>query len=140
MGKILPMPIKKYHGEPLKSGEIRELPKTNSPMWTTQWAYQGTARVPYIVSAKRVGGYNGMESGLEWQCSCRSWTTTMPRHNCKHIVAVMLKEGILVTASVLPSMNPEMKKDFEKYLAQKQESMVKSKSAFEEKGRRFRTS
>ena len=36
----------------LKSGEIRKLPAASSPMFVSQWAYQGTARVPYIVSRK----------------------------------------------------------------------------------------
>jgi hypothetical protein len=124
--------------EPMKAGEIRKLPKVNSPMWTDQWAYQGTAKLPYIISGKRVGGYNGLESALEWACSCRSWMTGH-RQNCKHIVAVMMKEGILITVGS-PTMNPEIKKDFEKYLAQQAANKIQSeKSPLEERGRRFRT-
>ena len=84
----------------MKSGEIRKLPAASSPMFVSQWAYQGTAKTPYIVSRK--GGYKGtgyateQQKAQEWQCSCKSWTTTVPRQKCKHIVAVMLKEKILV--------------------------------------------
>ena len=81
------------------SGEIRKLPKSSSPMWTEQWSYQGSAKSPYIVSRK--GGYKGpgyateQQKAQEWQCSCKSWTTTVPRAACKHIVAIKLKEGLL---------------------------------------------
>jgi hypothetical protein len=134
------MAKKEYHGEPMKLGEIRKLPKANSPMWTTQWAYQGTARVPYIVSAKTVGGYNGLESGLEWACSCKDWCKHVPRQNCKHIWEVHKREGFLITASTLPQMPAEMKKDFQKFLDDKNAAMVSSQqSPFAEKGRKFRT-
>ena len=126
------------------SGDIRKLPKANSPMWTEQWAYQGSAKQPYIISSRRKAG-NGQSSGwdVSWGCSCKSWTSTMPRQDCKHIVAVQKKEGLLVAVTAPSSMNPEMKKDFEKYLAQKQESMVhsgqiKKPNALEERGRKFR--
>ena len=81
------------------SGEIRKLPKSSSPLWTVQWGYQGSAKTPYIVSRKQ--GYKGngyateQQKAQEWQCSCKSWTTTVPRADCKHIVAIKLKEGLL---------------------------------------------
>ena len=83
----------------MKSGEIRKLPAASSPMFVSQWAYQGTAKTPYIDSRK--GGYKGtgyateQQKAQEWQCSCKSWTTTVPRADCKHIVAIKLKEGLL---------------------------------------------
>ena len=83
----------------MKSGEIRKLPAASSPMFVSQWAYQGTAKTPYIVSRKQ--GYKGngyateQQKAQEWQCSCKSWTTTVPRADCKHIVAIKLKEGLL---------------------------------------------
>ena len=83
----------------MKSGEIRKLPAASSPMFVSQWAYQGTAKTPYIVSRK--GGYKGTgyateaQKAAEWACSCKSWTTTVPRAACKHIVAIKLKEGLL---------------------------------------------
>jgi hypothetical protein len=84
----------------MKSGEIRKLPKSSSPMFTEQWSYQGSAKAPYIVSRK--GGYKGTgyatpeQKTQEWQCSCKSWTTTVPRADCKHVIAVKLKEKIMV--------------------------------------------
>jgi hypothetical protein len=84
----------------IQSGEIRKLPKSSSPMFTDQWAYQGSAKAPYIVSRK--GGYKGTgyatpeQKTQEWQCSCKSWTTTVPRADCKHVIAVKLKEKIMV--------------------------------------------
>ena len=127
----------------MQNGEIRKLPKANSPMWSEQWAYQGTAKSPYIVSAKKKAG-NGITSGWDqtWGCSCPDWTKHSPRVDCKHILAVKLKEKIQVTPSDLMSgnMNPETKKEFEKFLAQKSKAVVQSgKSALEEKGRKFRT-
>jgi hypothetical protein len=83
----------------MESGEIRKLPKSSSPMFVEQWSYQGTAKAPYIVSRK--SGYKGTgyatpeQKAQEWQCSCKSWTTTVPRQNCKHIIAIKLKEGLL---------------------------------------------
>ena len=120
----------------MQNGEIRKLPKANSPMWSEQWAYQGTAKSPYIVSAKKAGW------DQTWGCSCPDWTKHSPRVACKHILAVQLKEKIQVTPSDLMSgnMNPETKKEFEKFLAQKSKAVVQSgKSALEEKGRKFRT-
>jgi hypothetical protein len=92
----------------MKSGEIRKLPAASSPMFVSQWAYQGTAKTPYIISRK--GGYKGTgyateaQKAAEWACSCKSWTTTVPRAACKHIVAVQLKEKILVMAT--PTKHP----------------------------------
>ena len=76
----------------LKNGEIRKLPKANSPMWSEQWAYQGTAKMPYIVSAKKKAG-NGVTSGWDqtWGCSCGK---ELP---CKHVIAVQLKEKLAVS-------------------------------------------
>jgi hypothetical protein len=79
----------------MQLGEIRKLPKSSSPMFTEQYAVQGAARVPYIVSWKKINH----PTQTEWQCSCKSWTTTVPRQDCKHVVAVKLKEGILVNVT-----------------------------------------
>jgi hypothetical protein len=83
----------------MQPGEIRKLPKSSSPMFTAQWSYLGSAKAPYIIS--RRGGYKGTgyatpeQKAQEWQCSCKSWTTTVPRADCKHIIAIKLKEGLL---------------------------------------------
>lgn len=127
----------------MKNGEIKKLPKGNSPMWTEQWVYQGSAKAPYIISSKKKPG-NGSTTGwdLQWACSCPDWTKHSPRADCKHIIAVKLKEKMIVEVSVPSSMDPAMKKDFEKFLAQKQADGVQSSKikhgALEEKGRRFR--
>lgn len=130
------------------NGEIRKLPKANSPLFLEQWAYQGTAKAPYIVSLKRKTG-NGVISGWYqvWSCSCPDWTKLTPQVSCKHIQAIRLKEHFQIehfqiTPADLMSgnMNPETKKEFESFLAQKQTNAARSgKSALEEKGRKFRT-
>lgn len=126
----------------MKNGDVRKLPQANSPMWSSQWAVQGTAKAPYIVSSKKKAG-DGVATGWgeTWGCSCPDWTKHSPRTDCKHIVNVKTKEGILITATTAPSnMNPEMKKEFENFLVQKQAHAVQlGQSALKEKGRKFRT-
>ena len=139
-GKPMPMSA---HSPQMSPGEIRKLPKGSSPLFTEQWAYQGTAKAPYIITARRKPG-DGVKTGWDytWACSCRNWTTTMPRQDCKHCIAIKLKEKILVTAvQGASSLDPGMQKEFEKFLAQKQTDVVglKKSNALQEKGRRFRT-
>ena len=131
------------HSPQMSPGEIRKLPKGGSPLFTEQWAYQGTAKAPYIITARRKPG-DGVKTGWDyvWSCSCPNWTKNMPRLDCKHVIGVKLKEKILIDNTPgKSSLDPEMQKEFEKFLAQKQTSVVglKSKSnALQEKGRRFR--
>jgi hypothetical protein len=33
-----------------KEGDIWKFPKSNTPMWTDQWGYQGSSKTPYIIS------------------------------------------------------------------------------------------
>ena len=122
-------------------------------MFVSQWAYQGTAKTPYIVSRK--GGYKGtgyateQQKAQEWQCSCKSWTTTVPRAACKHIIAVQLKEKILVMAT--PTKHPlilvkpekghvviseQEHKEYKKFLEAR--GTRKAGNQFDEEGRRFR--
>ena len=137
----------------MQPGEIRKLPTLRSPMFTDQWAYQGSAKTPYIVSRK--GGYKGtgyateQQKAQEWQCSCKSWTTTVPRAACKHIIAVQLKEKILVMAT--PTKHPlilvkpekghvviseQEHKEYKKFLEAR--GTRKAGNQFDEEGRRFR--
>ena len=137
----------------MQSGEIRKLPAASSPMFVSQWAYQGTAKTPYIVSRK--GGYKGtgyateQQKAQEWQCSCKSWTTTVPRAACKHIIAVQLKEKILVMAT--PTKHPlilvkpekghvviseQEHKEYKKFLEAR--GTRKAGNQFDEEGRKFR--
>ena len=145
----------------MKSGEIRKLPKSSSPLWTDQWSYQGSVKAPYIVSRK--GGYKGngyateQQKAQEWQCSCKSWTTTVPRADCKHIVAIKLKEGLLkdvtpidwkpkpLTKHPLIMVKPEKghvviseqeHEEYKKFLAAR--GTRKAGNQFDEEGRKFR--
>ena len=127
----------------MKSGEIRKLPAASSPLFVSQWAYQGTAKTPYIVSRKQ--GYP--EQQKEWQCSCKSWTTTVPRAACKHIVAIKLKEGLLKEVTPIdwkpkPStkghvvISEQEHEEYKKFLAAR--GTRKAGNQFDEEGRRFR--
>ncbi len=137
-------------------GEIRKLPKSNSPMFVEQWSYQGSAKAPYIVSWKPVN--HPTQTGVrEWQCSCKSWTTTVPRADCKHIVAIKLKEGLLkdvtpidwkpkpLTKHPLIMIKPEKghvviseqeHEEYKKFLAAR--GTRKAGNQFDEEGRKFR--
>ena len=88
----------------MQNGEIRKLPQANSPMWTIQWAVQGTAAKPYVVTRK--GAPNS-----SWSCSCPNWTQHMPRTECKHILSVIVKEKFTVPAGPA-SMDKETAKEF----------------------------
>lgn len=145
----------------MQSGEIRKLPAASSPMFVSQWAYQGTAKAPYIISRK--GGYKGtgyateQQKAQEWQCSCKSWTTTVPRQNCKHIIAIKLKEGLLnevtpidwkpksLTKHPLIMVKPakghvviseQEHEEYKKFLEAR--GTRKAGNQFDEEGRRFR--
>ncbi len=133
----------------MKSGEIRKLPVASSPLFVSQWAYRGSAKAPYIVSWKPVN--HPTPTGVrEWQCSCKSWTTTVPRQKCKHIVAVMLKEKILVDITPAEWKSDPVKKpagdhvviskdeheEYKKFLAAR--GTRKAGNQFDEEGRRFR--
>jgi hypothetical protein len=146
----------------MQSGEIRKLPKSSSPMFVEQWSYQGTAKAPYIVSRK--GGYKSTgyatpeQKAQEWQCSCKSWTTTVPRQNCKHIVAVKLKEGLLKDVTPIDWNPKPVKKTYPLIVVKPEKGHVviseeeheaykkflaargtrKAGNNFDEEGRRFR--
>jgi len=79
-----------------KEGDIWKLAKGNSPMWTEQWGYQGSAKAPYIISSKPKEQANGSTTSDGWACSCMSFTRNTPRTPCKHILNVMLKEGVTI--------------------------------------------
>ena len=84
----------------MKSGEITKTSRSSSPMFVSQWSIKARRRLRISSAVKQ--GYKGngyateQQKAQEWQCSCKSWTTTVPRADCKHIVAVKLKEKILV--------------------------------------------
>lgn len=91
-----PLPVKPISPPYMvrKEGEIWQLPKANSPMWTTQWGYQGSAKTPYIISSKPEDTANGSTTKDGWACSCMNFTRHTPRTPCKHILNVQLKHGL----------------------------------------------
>lgn len=109
---IAPVPLKIVR----KPGDVWRLPKTNSPMWTEQWGYQGSAKAPYIISRK-----TGTVAGtpLEWACSCPNWTRNVPRTNCKHILSVRLKEKMPAEKKTIPGITSDQQKEFEKWQREK---------------------
>ena len=102
------LPLKKVEDIlPMKNGEIRKLPAANSPMWTEQWAVQGTAAKSYVVT------YRSKAAGItvdSWACSCKNWTNTSPRVECKHILNVIVKEKM--TMPVRQAMDEKTAKEF----------------------------
>lgn len=130
---IVPMP----KATPMQNGEIKKLPRGNAPAFSDQWAVQGIAKAPYIVTQK-------LAILMRWQCSCPNWTQHTPRIDCKHIVAVKQKEGILVekTSALLSA---DQQKLFEAFLKQQAEAgtpalkvEAKPLNLFAKTGRRFR--
>ena len=103
------LPLKKVEDIlPMKNGEIRKLPVANSPMWTEQWAVQGSEAKPYVVS--RAIGAKAKVSQNEWACSCKNWTSTSPRVECKHILNVIVKEKMTIPAN--QAMDEKTAKEF----------------------------
>jgi hypothetical protein len=72
-------------------GEIWKLERANSPFNAEQWGYQGTAKLPYVIT-HYLNKVDGSTTPDGWACSCRSFTRNVPRTPCKHILNVMLKE------------------------------------------------
>jgi hypothetical protein len=114
------------------NGEIRKLPKANSPLWVDQWAVQGTAAKPYVVSVKSPLG-----QPKAWSCSCPDWTKHTPRTNCKHILNVMVKEKLAVPVN--SAMDEKTAKEFAAFQKQraKKELGIKEDWGISE-NRRFR--
>lgn len=108
-----------------KEGDIWKLPKASSPMWTDQWGYQGSAKTPYVVS-HRSENANGATTEDGWACSCANFTRHTPRTKCKHILNVMLKEGMTVGAATAKIANVDQKKlaAFEKW--EKEQAAIKA--------------
>ena len=73
------LPKKDEPSQPLFNGEVRKLPKANSPLWTMQWAAQGSAKAPYIVSQRPMSQSNGAITSEGWACSCRDFTAVTRR-------------------------------------------------------------
>jgi hypothetical protein len=122
----------------MKNGEVRKLPQANSPVWTVQWSVMGTAKMPYIVS--RTGHTNGATTSEGWACSCPNFTQHTPRTECKHILKVMMAEGVKPSAPPVAALPDEQQEAFQKFLRQQAAAKVpdgKAKPLFTT-GRRFR--
>jgi hypothetical protein len=104
--------------KPIQSkGEVRRLPKANSPMWTEQWSCQGSGKEPYIISRKS-NGANGSTTEEGFACSCPAFTRNVPREDCKHILKVKLFEGMSTAAkAVVPAAHAKEYAEFLKLKA-----------------------
>jgi predicted RNA-binding Zn-ribbon protein involved in translation (DUF1610 family) len=109
---------KPYLVPTMKNGDVRRLPKVNSPLWTTQWSVQGTAKLPYVVSRKNVMASvaSGSTADQGWACSCPNFTQHSPRTECKHILKVMLTEGVKPSSPPVASLPEDQQAAFNKFL------------------------
>lgn len=130
-----------------KEGDIWKLPRSSSPMWTNQWGYQGSSKVPYIIShnSQKLDG-SATDDG--WACSCPGFTRRTPRTPCKHILNVRLNEGIVTpkakTQTQVANLDDKTAAEFEKW--QREKAAAKSTptagdaklNLFGSTGRKFR--
>jgi predicted nucleic acid-binding Zn finger protein len=128
-----------------KEGDIWPLSKASSPFGARQWAYQGSAKTPYVIteySTKRDGAVT--EEG--WACSCPNFTKHTPRTDCKHILNVKLKEGnypVKTVTAKLANIDEKKLAEFQKWEREKAAAKPKkegeaSLALFGKKGRKFR--
>jgi len=101
-----------------KEGDIWTLDQINAPFNSSQYAYQGSGKAPYVITcyaSKR----DGAVTSDGWACSCMNFTRHTPRTPCKHILNIMLKHGFTVTkhAAAVKLANVDEKKlaEFEKW-------------------------
>jgi hypothetical protein len=113
MQKIVPLP----KAEPKKNGQVRKLPRSSSPLFTTQWSAQGSARLPYVIS-HRENAINGAVTDEGWACSCPDFTRHTPRADCKHICWVKKSEHIELTAAPVALLPKAQREAFNKFLLQ----------------------
>jgi hypothetical protein len=110
-----------------KEGDIWKLPRANSPLWTDQWAYQGSAKSPYIISKRPEGRADGSTTVEGWACACPNFTRHTPRTDCKHILNVKLKEGlgtVKKTAAKTANVDDKKLKAFEAW--EREQAMLKA--------------
>jgi hypothetical protein len=155
--KSVKLPTTFVASAPMKNGDVRKLPKSNSGLFTEQWAAQGTAKVPYIVTrqltsgaigALRPYGENYTDNG--WACGCSDFTQHTPRAECKHIIRVQKKEGMLGTYSpsgtCVTGVSAEQAEAFKKFMAAEHAKKLVAianedggiKMLGDDQGRRFR--
>ena len=128
----------------MKNGDYRKLPQSSSPLWMSQWAVQGTAKAPYIVSKKVfAANYSASTTDQGWACSCPNFTQHTLRTECKHILKVMLGEGVKPNGAPVASLPDDQQDAFQKFLRQQAERGTPALPAEKHKplfttGRRFR--
>lgn len=130
-------------------GSMWKLDKANAPFQSEQWGYQGTAKLPYVITHyfNKVDGSTTQDG---WACSCMSFTQNVPRTPCKHILNVMLNEGKTPSgasakaAKVSALLTDEDAKAFDKWKREQAEKGEVKPSAgaelqlFGAQGRKFR--
>jgi hypothetical protein len=114
-----------------KEGDIWKLDKSNSPMWTEQWGYQGSAKLPYIISKKPEDCANGSTTVDGWACSCMNFTRHTPRTCCKHILNVMLKEGLGKAKPIVKGLATLTDSDEAEFMKWKRDQAALKKGAAE---------
>lgn len=147
--------VKLHKGEalvasaPMKNGDVRKLAKSSSPMWTEQWAAMGTAKIPYIVSRSK-GHASGSTTADGWACSCSDFKKHTPRADCKHIIRVQKKEGLLgkysPSGAGVTGLSAEQAEAFKKFMAAEHAKKLVAianedggiKMLGDDQGRRFR--
>jgi hypothetical protein len=86
--------IKVVNGKPVipmserKNGDWWALPKSNSPMMTQQWGYQGSGKAPYVVTQYK-NKCDAQTTNEGWACGCPAFTQHSPRVPCKHVLKIM---------------------------------------------------
>ncbi len=127
-----------------KEGDIWDIPRSISPMWTKQWGYQGSSKMPYIISFNPERT-NGSTTDEGWACSCPNFTRHTPRTPCKHILNIMLKMGkVTVTATAKANASQGDLAEFEKWKREKAAAAPKEPvkdaklNLFGATGRKFR--
>lgn len=138
LGSMLPM---SSSSGAMKKNDVRRLNKNNAPMGSEQWAVQGSAAAPYVIT--HYNHTNGSTTEEGWACSCMAFTRNTPREDCKHILRVKNFEGITVGAPKVGANLPASQKAaFEKFLAmqkaKEQQQEIGGTSLLVETGRRFR--
>lgn len=107
-----------------RDAQYRKLPQSSSPLWTHRWAVQGTAKSPYVVSKKTfpsAGAASGATTAQGWACSCPNFTQHTPRTECKHILKVMMGEGVKPSAPPVASLPEDQQAAFQAFLRQQAE-------------------
>jgi DNA-directed RNA polymerase subunit RPC12/RpoP len=127
----------------MKNGEFRKLPKSSSPLWTTQYAVQGTAKLPYVVSHTKRFGTGNTTTDQGWACSCPNFTQHTPRTECKHILKIMMSEGAKPNTPPVAALPDDQQELYQKFLRQQAERGTPAQPAGVAKplfttGRRFR--